>query len=190
MTNYTTPYKDLESSPFTAEDVEYIHHLFYDECKSKAEIERITGLTYHLVGRVISSIEAGVFGNDSVIGLDDGYGSIIINDGVTVEIHNHYDSHTQVTNKKKKISTGKLNAWSKKVRERDMFTCSVCGKTGKHMEAHHIKPKSLYPDDALDELNGVCICQKCHQKYNNRYSPSNQNSVTFSRFIFEENRSF
>lgn len=203
MGGYGTPYKVInwDRFPFTKEDVKYIHHLYFNESKSKKEIREITKLTEHYVGRIISTIQVGKFDDVLYNGLiplndeleDETKGNIIhIHDGINIEIHNHYDNQ-DTTNKipKLKINKGKLTNWSKKIRARDNYTCSVCGKYDKqHMEAHHIEPQSINPSRALDELNGVCICQKCHREYNNRYEPKNQNGVTFSRFIFEKNRGY
>jgi hypothetical protein len=58
----------------------------------------------------------------------------------------------------------KLDRWSHLVRLRDASTCQVClnkTKTGE-LEAHHVRPKALYPDEAYDLDNGISICRKCH----------------------------
>ena len=189
-------FENLESSPFTKDDIQKIYNLYYKEDKSKAEITRIMNLSIYYVNKLIQSINDGVFDdivNDDSTSTVDG-NTVNIYDGISIEIHNHYtndDNGVVKTNKPKKANRVNLGKWSKRIRERDGNICSVCGKEDKqHMEAHHIKPKSVYPDEALDDLNGICICQKCHQKYNDRYTANNQNAVTFARFIFEENRGF
>ena len=52
--------------------------------------------------------------------------------------------------------------WSQFVRERD-GKCVKCGKVD-DLHAHHIQPKSLYPDLMLETDNGVTLCYSCHRK--------------------------
>lgn len=54
--------------------------------------------------------------------------------------------------------------WRKKVFERDLYTCQSCGEVGGRLEAHHIKPFSLYPELRFDLLNGRTLCKPCHHK--------------------------
>jgi hypothetical protein len=57
-----------------------------------------------------------------------------------------------------------LRRWSLLVRLRDSFTCYVCGKKCKKTtQAHHIYPKSLYPEKAFELDNGVTVCRDHHQ---------------------------
>lgn len=53
--------------------------------------------------------------------------------------------------------------WRKKIFKRDRFTCQLCGTQGKTLNAHHIKPKALYPELALDKNNGITLCEECHE---------------------------
>lgn len=59
--------------------------------------------------------------------------------------------------------------WRKKVFERDDYTCQNCGarnglgKTVK-LNAHHIKPWSLYPDERFELSNGQTLCLSCHKE--------------------------
>ena len=56
---------------------------------------------------------------------------------------------------------GELQVWSGQVIENASNTCEICGQID-DSQAHHILPKSEYPEQALDPLNGVCLCEKCH----------------------------
>ena len=60
-----------------------------------------------------------------------------------------------------KISQRTLAAWSLQVKERDNHTCQVCDST-EHLHAHHIQPKSIFPELALDLDNGMTLCKGCH----------------------------
>ena len=47
------------------------------------------------------------------------------------------------------------------VLERDRWRCQQCG-TAKHLEVHHIRPRSLLGDDT--EANLITLCHSCHQQ--------------------------
>jgi len=60
------------------------------------------------------------------------------------------------------IKSEKYKLWRKAVFERDNYTCQECGIKGGYLHAHHIKPKSLYPELMFDVNNGKTYCKKCH----------------------------
>jgi len=51
-----------------------------------------------------------------------------------------------------------LRAWSVLVRKRDKIC--LCGKPV--VIAHHIFHKSIIPELALEQNNGIGLCEKCH----------------------------
>ena len=53
--------------------------------------------------------------------------------------------------------------WRKEVKERDNYTCQICGKRGGDMHADHIKPFSLYPELRTELSNGRTLCVTCHK---------------------------
>jgi len=54
--------------------------------------------------------------------------------------------------------------WRKKVFERDNYTCQKCGDNrGGNLEAHHIKPRHLYPKLKYNLENGITLCRFCHR---------------------------
>jgi 5-methylcytosine-specific restriction endonuclease McrA len=62
------------------------------------------------------------------------------------------------------FNTYHLRRWSLLVRLRDDFTCHVCGEECKETsQAHHIYPKSIYPEKVFDLNNGITVCQAHHQ---------------------------
>jgi len=57
----------------------------------------------------------------------------------------------------------KLSEWSRKVRERDDYTCQRCGIRDEYRNmAHHRAPRSTRPDLRLVVENGVTLCPECH----------------------------
>lgn len=57
--------------------------------------------------------------------------------------------------------------WSTKVKERDGHLCQNCGST-KHLHAHHIKPRAMFPELSLVLENGITLCKECHIKEHRR----------------------
>jgi 5-methylcytosine-specific restriction endonuclease McrA len=51
--------------------------------------------------------------------------------------------------------------WRKQVKERDNHMCQICG-TNEDLHAHHIKPKSSFPELRHTLSNGITLCQTCH----------------------------
>ena len=59
--------------------------------------------------------------------------------------------------------------WRKSVFERDDYTCQKCflrSKKGNqvYIEAHHLKPFALFPEERFAIDNGVTLCKSCHDK--------------------------
>lgn len=60
-----------------------------------------------------------------------------------------------------------LAQWARDVKDADGWACVLCGQKPdgsywNRAEAHHIKPKSLFPGLALDLTNGITLCHRCH----------------------------
>jgi 5-methylcytosine-specific restriction endonuclease McrA len=74
-----------------------------------------------------------------------------------------------VRRRKKKGSTKqnriskKYIEWRKSVYERDNYTCRRCGRKNCYLNAHHIRPWSLFIEDRHRIDNGVTLCVKCHE---------------------------
>jgi hypothetical protein len=61
-------------------------------------------------------------------------------------------------------NTARYRAWRKAVFERDDYTCQDCSRRGGDLEAHHLRPWSLYHDLRFEVSNGQTLCVKCHRK--------------------------
>lgn len=58
--------------------------------------------------------------------------------------------------------------WRISVFERDKYTCQSCGKSGCKLNAHHIKPWSLFPSERYNPENGITLCEECHRAEHKR----------------------
>jgi transcription elongation factor Elf1 len=63
--------------------------------------------------------------------------------------------------------------WSMAVRERDGHRCQHCGSNGK-LHAHHIKPRAMFPELALELDNGLTLCEECHVEEHRRLRASTE----------------
>lgn len=53
--------------------------------------------------------------------------------------------------------------WRKSVFQRDDFTCQLCEKSGKNLQANHIKKFSDFPELRFEISNGITLCKECHK---------------------------
>ena len=73
---------------------------------------------------------------------------------------NHYEWKEHLHDKSIKLA---LKQWAVKVKERDGYTCQLCGETDRTiLEAHHMKHRSKFPELQFDFNNGITLCLKCH----------------------------
>ena len=54
--------------------------------------------------------------------------------------------------------------WARLVKERDKYTCQICGKVGGDLHSDHIKPFALYINLRFNLDNGRTLCISCHRK--------------------------
>lgn len=62
--------------------------------------------------------------------------------------------------------------WARIVKDLAGNKCLVCGSSA-NLQAHHIMPRSKYPELANDLNNGLCLCRRCHYIYHNGKYDSN-----------------
>jgi 5-methylcytosine-specific restriction endonuclease McrA len=61
------------------------------------------------------------------------------------------------------FTIGELRAWASRAKKKTPY-CEDCGAK-EELHAHHIKPKSIYPDLALKEDNAKVLCKTCHMEF-------------------------
>lgn len=69
--------------------------------------------------------------------------------------------HLLRDNKLPKEIRFQLMKWSNKIRAKFDWTCVFCGSMV-DIEAHHVKPRALFPELMFDLDNGVASCYDCH----------------------------
>ena len=60
-----------------------------------------------------------------------------------------------------------ISQWKTKVKERDDYTCRAqlsCNGETNYLHVHHIKPRSKYPELAVELDNGITLCGNCHAR--------------------------
>lgn len=67
------------------------------------------------------------------------------------------------TKRREGMAQKEYRAWRRTVFQRDGYTCTVCGKHGGTLNAHHIKPWADYPELRFDVANGTTLCESCHE---------------------------
>ncbi len=55
--------------------------------------------------------------------------------------------------------------WAKAVKERDNYTCQICGQRGGYLESDHIKPFCEFVELRFDLDNGRTLCADCHYNH-------------------------
>lgn len=76
------------------------------------------------------------------------------------------------------------NQWRQKILNKDHHKCVVCGYDKlKRLQVHHLYGYEEHPELAIDEGNGVTLCQFCHDKYHSLYGLKNINPRDFMEFI-------
>lgn len=59
----------------------------------------------------------------------------------------------------------RMKEWRAAVFQRDDFTCVICRQRGVRLNADHINPFSISPEQRFDVRNGRALCVLCHQHF-------------------------
>lgn len=78
--------------------------------------------------------------------------------------------------------------WRNNVFARDDYTCQVCGKKGRRLNAHHILNFSDHEELRYDIDNGITMCEGCHDvrisgSFHNIYGTSNNTKEQLLEYI-------
>lgn len=79
--------------------------------------------------------------------------------------------------------SAQYNQWRKEVFERDGYTCQVCGKIGKNLNAHHLWSFADHEDSRFVVDNGVTLCRSCHRKFHSIFGMGDNTPDEFQLFL-------
>lgn len=72
--------------------------------------------------------------------------------------------------------------WAKNIKERDEYTCQLCGVNGGKLNAHHLNSWDTFIEGRYDLDNGITLCDKCHSLYHQIYLKGNNTRHQFEEF--------
>jgi hypothetical protein len=73
--------------------------------------------------------------------------------------------------------------WGYGVKERDNFTCQVCGQLRGNIVSHHLESYSSNLCLRTILENGVCLCEKCYKEFHFMYGYKNNTKKQFEEFM-------
>lgn len=83
---------------------------------------------------------------------------------LVIEGKHNWGDGTKSIERVKIYNSFQFRNWRKEVFKRDNYICQQCKVRGGYLEAHHIKPFSLFPELRFVIDNGITLCKKCHIK--------------------------
>ena len=86
---------------------------------------------------------------------------LAISEGKKGDKTNLWKGGVSKENKLIRAST-KYRLWREAVFKRDNYTCQICGERGVRIQADHIKPFALFPEERFSIENGRTLCIMCH----------------------------
>ena len=96
----------------------------------------------------------------------------------SLKLHNIELKKTEI-----KITPNQLQNWGKRIKKRDLF-CQCCGDKDAPLQAHHLYAKSSHPTLALENSNGIGICEVCHTTYHTKFKcVEDCNPYNFNEFV-------
>lgn len=72
--------------------------------------------------------------------------------------------------------------WSKKIKERDHFTCQLCGKYGVPLNSHHLFSWDFFVEKRYELSNGITLCSFEHDLYHQIYGRGMNTLYQFLQF--------
>jgi len=76
----------------------------------------------------------------------------------------------------------RVQAWRKRIYERDNYTCQLSGKRGVELCAHHISGWSRSESLRFRTSNGITLCKELHSLFHNLYGRRQNTAKQFSQF--------
>lgn len=92
---------------------------------------------------------------------------------------------------RKKFNGGSQQRWSRKIKERDDFSCKICGNSA-IIEAHHLNSYKWDINNRGNLENGVTLCYEHHQNFHSIFGRQDNTKEQFDQYfsILSENKNF
>lgn len=87
------------------------------------------------------------------------------------------------------MQTKRRQTFNKLIRQRDNYTCQLCGSKERELTVHHIDGYRHNPEWRLYLNNAVTICKRCHSCYN-QWSENVNTSEKWFMFLEGFNKIF
>ena len=100
----------------------------------------------------------------------------------------HYKYNPNLTDEERlknryEIGGENLSKWAIRVKERDNYTCQICGNSpsGK-LNLHHLNAWKSFPEQRFDLDNGVTLCVDCHKEFHKMYGRGDNTREQFNEY--------
>ena len=82
-----------------------------------------------------------------------------------------------------RMSDGDFRTWANLIKDRDNYTCQVCGDNkGGNLNAHHLNAWNAFPEQRFDLDNGVTLCTDCHKEFHSEYGYGDNTREQFDEY--------
>ena len=127
-------------------------------------------------------MEKQVLRNDIVSGKTKSCGCLIRR-GVNHPKYNPKLSDEHRMKSRLRMSDGDFRVWSKMVKDRDNYTCQICGDNkGGNLNSHHLNGWNAFPKQRFDLENGTTLCTDCHNDFHNMYGRGGNTREQFDEY--------
>jgi predicted restriction endonuclease len=73
--------------------------------------------------------------------------------------------------------------WAAEIKNRDSYTCQICGQYGGYLESHHKYSYHSFPKLRYDIANGSCLCQICHEYFHRIFQRAGCTGWQFDQYV-------
>jgi hypothetical protein len=166
---------------------------FFKQCR----IDRITKLEKSIFGKwkvikllpkngkprkYLCECKCGKFGSITIASLKSGNSTSCgceSNKGIN---NPNYNPNLTIEERMQRRLTPEAINWSKKIKERDKYTCQICKEVGGKLHSHHLDGYAWCKEKRFDLNNGICLCKKCHKKFHKTYGNKNNTKEQFLEY--------
>ena len=106
---------------------------------------------------------------------------------ITGENNYRYNPNMTVEERELRRETPNYKKFVKKVYARDNYTCRCCGDNrGRNLNAHHLNGYHWDKKHRTSKLNGITLCEGCHNEFHSMYGKGNNTIIQFREFIYKK----